>query len=462
MRATLEALVRHEAALPAESRAAIVRYAKLLWIHTGPYHSLTARKFVIDVPREAFTAAVARRRRGRRALAAARRRDGRRAGRSAGAGAVRRGVRADGDEQEPAGRAGHPHRQRQQPVRRRHARRSRRLHRALRAELAAGEDRRPAWSRRSTASAAATTPPSAASSAISRTRSRWRRRPCAEALRALVRFYRTGDDRGSPRLRHRLGRRRDSPVDTINGFIEVYLDARGCKGAWEAVVSYVNEDKTPAVPGDRRRGAVVRGPDAVGSEVPQADRDRRVGAGHRRGRRSRRLGADDADRHQSAQRPGDPRGLRQQVGVALEHLRGLQQVDAGVAARGVLVVAGRGGAGRAVGRLRRRALDQPARDHRPRLRARSSPSGSTAARRPPAGAVLDPRGDARRSGGALLRRRSADGGARPGRGRRSPRHRARRVRGLRAQRASCSCAASARAPPSRRTTCATARRSCTG
>ena len=46
---------------------------------------------------------------------------------------------------------------------------------------------------------------------------------------------------------------RDSPVDTINGFIEVYLDARGCKGAWEAVVSYVNEDKTAAVPGDRRR-----------------------------------------------------------------------------------------------------------------------------------------------------------------------------------------------------------------
>ncbi len=47
LRATLEALVRQAAALPEESRAAIVAYAKLVWIHTGPYHSLTARKFVI-------------------------------------------------------------------------------------------------------------------------------------------------------------------------------------------------------------------------------------------------------------------------------------------------------------------------------------------------------------------------------------------------------------------------------
>ena len=58
LRATLEVLVRHAAALPEESRPAIVRYAKLVWIHTGPYHSLTARKFVIDLSREAFTAAV--------------------------------------------------------------------------------------------------------------------------------------------------------------------------------------------------------------------------------------------------------------------------------------------------------------------------------------------------------------------------------------------------------------------
>jgi dipeptidyl-peptidase-3 len=33
-------------------------------------------------------------------------------------------------------------------------------------------------------------------------------------------------------------------VDTINGFVEVYMDARGVKGAWEGLVSYVNREKT--------------------------------------------------------------------------------------------------------------------------------------------------------------------------------------------------------------------------
>jgi dipeptidyl-peptidase-3 len=36
-------------------------------------------------------------------------------------------------------------------------------------------------------------------------------------------------------------------VDTINGFTEVYLDARGVKGAWEALVFYVNAEKTEAI-----------------------------------------------------------------------------------------------------------------------------------------------------------------------------------------------------------------------
>jgi dipeptidyl-peptidase-3 len=40
---------------------------------------------------------------------------------------------------------------------------------------------------------------------------------------------------------------KDSPVDTINGFIEVYMDARGQKGAWEALVFYVNLEKTEGI-----------------------------------------------------------------------------------------------------------------------------------------------------------------------------------------------------------------------
>jgi dipeptidyl-peptidase-3 len=68
--------------------------------------------------------------------------------------------------------------------------------------------------------------------------------PMADALRALIRFYQTGDD--GDRQRYDIAWVQDtaSPVDTINGFVEVYLDARGIKGAWESLVWYVNREKT--------------------------------------------------------------------------------------------------------------------------------------------------------------------------------------------------------------------------
>ncbi|CAN5853394.1 dihydrofolate reductase [soil metagenome] len=68
--------------------------------------------------------------------------------------------------------------------------------------------------------------------------------PMAEALRALVRFYQTGDD--ADRVQYDIAwvGDKDSPVDTINGFVEVYMDARGVKGAWESLVYYVNRHKT--------------------------------------------------------------------------------------------------------------------------------------------------------------------------------------------------------------------------
>jgi dipeptidyl-peptidase III len=40
---------------------------------------------------------------------------------------------------------------------------------------------------------------------------------------------------------------KDSPVDTVNGFIENYLDVRGVKGAWEGIVFYVNREKTESL-----------------------------------------------------------------------------------------------------------------------------------------------------------------------------------------------------------------------
>ena len=243
LRATLEALVRHAAALPDESRPAIVRYAKLVWIHTGPYHSLTARKFVIDLSREAFTAAA-----GAAAVAGARfpLRGGETvedlverlapvlfdasfepmvtsknppAGQDILTGSANNlydGVTlADLDGfteryelnarlvKTPAGLVEEVYRV------------GGRYDAAIRRVVGHLED------------AILVAPPA-----------------FSDALRALVRFYRTGEIEDRRAYDIAWVADRDSPVDTINGFIEVYLDARGCKGAWEAVVSYVNEDKT--------------------------------------------------------------------------------------------------------------------------------------------------------------------------------------------------------------------------
>jgi dipeptidyl-peptidase-3 len=243
LRATLEALVRHAGALPVESRDGILRYAKLVWIHTGPYHSLTARKFVIEVSREAFTAAA-------------------RAAAAAGARLpLRDGETIDGLVErlapvlfEPAfdpmvtskmPPPGHD------------------ILTASANNLYDGVTMADldGFSERYELNARLVKTPDGLVEEVYRVGGRYdaaiRRivghleaaiphapAATAEALRALIRFYRTGDVADRRTYDIAWVADRDSPVDTINGFIEVYLDARGCKGAWEAVVSYVNESKT--------------------------------------------------------------------------------------------------------------------------------------------------------------------------------------------------------------------------
>ena len=71
--------------------------------------------------------------------------------------------------------------------------------------------------------------------------------PMAAALEALATWYRTGHPRDRRAYDIAWVADRDSPVDTINGFTEVYMDARGAKGAWEALVYYVNPEKTETI-----------------------------------------------------------------------------------------------------------------------------------------------------------------------------------------------------------------------
>ncbi len=71
--------------------------------------------------------------------------------------------------------------------------------------------------------------------------------PMANALRALVQWYRTGEDADRAKYDIAWVNDRESPVDTINGFIEVYMDPRGIKGSWEGLVFYVNREKTERI-----------------------------------------------------------------------------------------------------------------------------------------------------------------------------------------------------------------------
>jgi dipeptidyl-peptidase III len=71
--------------------------------------------------------------------------------------------------------------------------------------------------------------------------------PTANALRALIRFYQTGETEDRVKYDIAWVQDKNSAVDTVNGFIEVYLDPRGIKGSWEGIVSYVNKTKTERI-----------------------------------------------------------------------------------------------------------------------------------------------------------------------------------------------------------------------
>ncbi len=69
----------------------------------------------------------------------------------------------------------------------------------------------------------------------------------ANALAALITFYETGRDADREAFDIAWVQNRDTAVDTMNGFIEVYMDSRGMKGAWEGLVYYANHERTEKI-----------------------------------------------------------------------------------------------------------------------------------------------------------------------------------------------------------------------
>ena len=67
--------------------------------------------------------------------------------------------------------------------------------------------------------------------------------PMASSLRALIHWLRTGEEAAFREYCVAWVADQDSPVDTIQGFVETYMDARGVKGSWESLVYFDDPDK---------------------------------------------------------------------------------------------------------------------------------------------------------------------------------------------------------------------------
>ena len=243
MRALLEAILTHGDAIDPLIVTEVRRYTKLFWINTGPYNNLTARKFVLRLTRDQLLDAVTAARRGGGSIAT-------RPGESL-AGLVDRVSPLFFDV------AFDPILTNKTPGNGRDILESSANNLYAGVSMGALEnfDERYALNSRLSAHNGRLVED------VYRVGGRYDRElrrivkhlsdalpyappRMAEALTALIRFYETGEE--SDRVAYDIAwvRDQESPVDTINGFIEVYLDPRGVKGAWEGIVCYVNPEKT--------------------------------------------------------------------------------------------------------------------------------------------------------------------------------------------------------------------------
>jgi len=245
-RDVLEAILRHPDHVEPGALAAITKYTKLFWIHSGPYNNLTSRKFVLECSREAFADAV----------------------RSAAASSAGLPCRTGESIEDLIGRLEPFLFDRSiDPIVTNKTPRpggdillssANNLYQGVSmADLEGFEERFALNSRLVKRQGRLVEEVYRAGSRYSAyiervvdhlERARAHAGPAtARALGALIRFYRTGDAEDRRAYDIAWVEDQDSLVDTVNGFIEVYLDARGRKGAWEAMVYYVNQERTAAI-----------------------------------------------------------------------------------------------------------------------------------------------------------------------------------------------------------------------
>ena len=246
MREVLEEILTHSGGVDGGTLAAIEKYTKLFWINTGPFNSLTARRFVMETTPAAFADAV---RAAARAGAGFPLRDGEDLGQMAERMAplffdpgfepiVTNKTPGPGEDMLLAS--------------------ANNLYKGVSmADLEAFEEEYPLTSRLVKVDGRLVEEVYKVGGRYSDEISEIMRHleaavpyasePMAKALRANIAYYRTGSPVDQRAYDIAWVEDQSSSVDTINGFTEVYMDARGAKGAWEALVFYVNPEKTGAI-----------------------------------------------------------------------------------------------------------------------------------------------------------------------------------------------------------------------
>jgi len=246
MRDVIEAIVGRRHAIDPDTFDAVNRYAKLFWINTGPYNNLTARKFVLTcTPRALAEAAHAAARAGARFPL--------RPGESLSALLDRLGPLFFDPAVDPTVTSKTPPEGQDMLT----ASANNLYVGVTMKDLDGFEERHPLNSRLVKHNGSLVEEVyrvggrySAHISAIVghlEAAIPFATEPMARALGALVTFYRTGREEDREAYDIAWVGDRSSPVDTINGFVEVYLDARSIKGAWQALVFYVNAAKTSQI-----------------------------------------------------------------------------------------------------------------------------------------------------------------------------------------------------------------------
>jgi len=246
MREVLEQILTHPSGIDTATLGEIQRYTKLFWINTGPYNNLTARKFVLKCTPEAFASAV-------RAAAAAGARFPLRQGETFEAMLKRMGPFFFDPKVDPIVTNKNPG-----PGRDLLAASANNMYAGVTMKDLAGFTEKYALNSRLVKRDGRLV------EEVYRVGGRYSEQileivqhleaaipyasePMARALRALVRFYQTGETADREAYDIAWVQDKSSPVDTINGFIEVYMDPRGAKGSWESLVYYVNLEKTEGI-----------------------------------------------------------------------------------------------------------------------------------------------------------------------------------------------------------------------